>query len=200
MEKPVILPPGLARLATRPARTGSPAHHHDDRNSGRGILGRDGGSRASVPMISTLSRTSSSAYGSEQLGLTASVAVFDDQVMALDPAKRAHGCPELLNLGGSSADIGLQDAYAADVCRGLRARTERPAENERAAEHCESAATMHGLTSPPKGCNHTTHSRRFHPDRQRPLLAVERFATYRDKNEKSASRAKAALNPEAIEE
>jgi hypothetical protein len=78
------------------------------------------------------------------------VAVFDDQVLALDPAERAHGCPELLKLGGRYAET-VQDAYAADVCGGLRARTERPAENESAAEHGESATTIHGLTLPSKG-------------------------------------------------
>jgi len=42
-------------------------------------------------------------------------------------AKRAHARQELLNLLRSCADIGLQDAYAANVCCGLRPRTEHPA-------------------------------------------------------------------------
>ena len=69
--------------------------------------------------------------------------MFDDQVLTLDPAKRARGCPELLHLDGSWSLTRPQDAYAADVRRRLRARTERPAENERAAEHCEDLAPIH---------------------------------------------------------
>jgi hypothetical protein len=63
--------------------------HYDDRNSGRGILGRDGGSRAKRPDDFYIEPDEFLCIGSEQLGLTASVTVFDDKVLALDPAKRA---------------------------------------------------------------------------------------------------------------
>jgi hypothetical protein len=49
-------------------------------------------------------------------------------------------------------------------------RTERPAENERAAEHCESAATIHGLPSPKENTATILRIRSdIIPDCERPL-------------------------------
>jgi hypothetical protein len=57
----------------------------------------------------------------------------------------------------------------------LRARSQRPTEKKRVAEHCKSATTIHGLTSPPKG-NATMLRIRgdFKPDRERPLCTTRR--------------------------
>jgi hypothetical protein len=66
----VILPPGRARLATRPVRTGSPAAMM----MGMVVVAFLAASAAGVPsvtMISTLSRTSSSAKVRRSSGLSA---------------------------------------------------------------------------------------------------------------------------------
>ena len=69
LENPVTLPPGRARLATKPAPTGSASVRHHDGNGSSRFLRRQRRRRPATTIRSTLRRTNSAASSGRRSGL-----------------------------------------------------------------------------------------------------------------------------------
>ena len=111
--RPVTFPPGRARLATRPASTGSVtrARHNDGDRLSRILRSRDPvGDPPAVTMISTLRRTSSAASRGARSGFPSAYRYSMAMFCPLDVAKLARE-----PAGSASARVELRS------CRGARA-------------------------------------------------------------------------------
>jgi hypothetical protein len=96
LEKPVTLPPGRARLATKPAPTGSPMFVITTGMVVVALLTANAGDVAETMIRSTLRRTKSAARLGKRSNFPLSESVLDDDVLSLDPSKVAHLLPESL--------------------------------------------------------------------------------------------------------
>ena len=115
LESPVTLPPGRARLATKPAPTGSPAFVITMGMVVVALFAANAVGRPVTTIRSTLRRTKSAASSGRRSDFCLRKSVLDGDILSLDPAKLAQLLPERLQedrATGSSAII--QETYAGD--------------------------------------------------------------------------------------
>ena len=93
---PVMLPPGRARLATRPVLTGSPTASHDDGNRLRRGLGSLGRWRGYHDDEVHRQADQLRCQGREAIHLAGGPAVLDGDGLALNPAEIAQPLLESL--------------------------------------------------------------------------------------------------------
>ena len=112
-EKPVTLPPGRARLATKPAATGSPTLTITMGMFVVAFLAADVAGVPEVTIRSTLSRTKSDASSGKRSSFSLCESILDGDVLSFNPAKLAQLLPERVQADrdiGSSAIIEEPDA------------------------------------------------------------------------------------------
>ena len=157
--KPVMLPPGRARLAAKPLPIGSATTAN--------TIGIVRVSRASAPVTGVV--TTEDRVGSQidqlfcerldPIRITGAPAKFDPEIAAFRPPQLRERIPERRDLRLRSR-IALRKAHQhADQPHPfglLRTRRDRPC--RRAAEECDELAPPHGLSLKPKG--HTLPHRR----------------------------------------
>ena len=96
LDCPVTLPPGLARLSTRPVATGSPAPAITIGMSRVACFAANADGVKNVTMRSTLRRTSSAAFSNWISGLPAAERISRRRLSALDVARVAQALAECL--------------------------------------------------------------------------------------------------------
>ena len=113
LDSPVTLPPGRARLETKPARTGSPAFVITMGMFVVAFLAADVAGVPEVTIRSTLSRTKSDASSGKRSSFSLCESILDGDVLSFNPAKLAQLLPERVQADrdiGSSAIIEEPDA------------------------------------------------------------------------------------------
>ena len=96
LENPVTLPPGRARLATKPAPTGSPAFVITIGMVVVAFLAANTAGAPEATIRSTLRRTRSAASSGRRSGFPLRESVLDGDVFPFNPAKLAQLLPERL--------------------------------------------------------------------------------------------------------
>ena len=128
VESPVTLPPGRARLATRPAPTGSPAIAI---TMGIVVVARLAANAGGVVRHDQINLRRTSPPQAQAGPFALSKPVLDGNVLSLDPSKLAQLLPERIHENratGSSASI--QETYAEDFPRLLLRLHDNPTEGE----------------------------------------------------------------------
>src|SRR5262245_39462466 len=129
LTSPVTLPRGRARLATKPAPTGSAALVITMGLVAVALLAADAAAVPVTTIRSTLRRTRSAACSCRRR-LLLGKSVLDDDILSLDPSKLAHLLPKRIQEDRATRSSALiQVSYAEDFSRLLRPRL-NPA-------HCE---------------------------------------------------------------
>ena len=121
LEKPVTLPPGRARLATKPAPTGSAEFVITMGMVVVALFAANAGGVAETTIRSTLRRTRSAASSGSALRLLLGKPVLDGDILSLDPSKLAQLLPKRLQEDRATRSSAyIQETYAGDFSCLLR--------------------------------------------------------------------------------
>ena len=145
MVKPVALPPGRARLSTKPAPTGSATLHEHDRHGAGRLLQRRHDRAASGQDDVRRERDQFRRVSADAFGIARAPAIVDPHVAAVGPAQFLQPLQERRDAGLSFRIVRGQVHEHADAPHPLallRARRERP-RSRRAAEQRDELAPLH---------------------------------------------------------
>ena len=129
LESPVTLPPGRARLATKPAPTGSPAFVITMGMAVVAFLAANADGVPEATIRSTLRRTKSAVSSGRRSSFSLRKSILDDNVFSFNPAKLAQLLPERLQ---EDRDTGSSAMHPGNRCGGFSLSAAPDAEEQSA--------------------------------------------------------------------